>query len=386
MKVCFIGGTRYNQPVRPTVEKKFQLLEMLGQVYVVAFSVDSRPRRFSQHACFYLLPCLPMPLLRYVLMFTVGPILALWCILRHDVRILVAQSPYEGFAAAWAKKIAGWFGRKVVLVVENHGDFEESIFLQRQVLLPSLYRFLMRYAARLALKHADVLRAISTVTRVQLERWAPGKPLVEFATWTDIEVFLAAIADGQKDANAIVYVGMLIPRKGVHFLLDAFAQVRVEFPNAQLWIIGKPENGEYTRSLKMQVERLALNERVVFRGHLPQAELARYMARAQALVLPSVSEGLGRVVVEAMACGTLVIGSRVGGIPEMIEDGVTGFLVPPGDVGALSDRIRWVLTHPDEARQIEQRAREFAQRFFSPQAYLQGYSQLFLMARDAMNG
>ncbi|MEM2991071.1 MAG: glycosyltransferase, partial [Halobacteria archaeon] len=99
---------------------------------------------------------------------------------------------------------------------------------------------------------------------------------------------------------------------------------------------------------------------------------------------PSVSEGLGRVVFEAMACGTPVIGSRVGGVQEMIEEGVTGFLVPPGDVDELAQRHKWILSHPEEAKQIGERAREFAQRFFSPKAYQQSYARLFQIAESIL--
>jgi glycosyltransferase involved in cell wall biosynthesis len=275
-----------------------------------------------------------------------------------------------------AKRIAGRVGRRVALVVESHGDFEESLFLQRRIVFPSLYRFLMRHAARFTFQHGDVLRAISHSTRVQLERWAPGRPLVQFPTWTDIEVFLESGTAEEKDHQTIVYVGVLIPRKGVHFLLDVFAQLSPELPEAKLWIIGKPENSDYAHSLKSQVEKAGLNGHVIFRDHLPQRELARYMARAQALVLPTLSEGLGRVVFEAMAAGTPVIASAVGGIPEMIDHGQTGFLVPPGDIQSLAEQIRWVLTHPDEACQMGQRARASVQRFFSPHSYLQGYSSL----------
>ena len=169
--VCFIGGMRYSKPLDPTSEKKFRALAGLGRIYVIGFSADARPRIFTQHAHFYLLPNLPLPVLRYAAMFTAGPMLALWCVLRHGVRVLVAQSPYEGFAAAWAKLLARLLGRRVALVVESHGDFEVSLFLQRRVPFRRLYRFLMRPCARFALKQADMLRAVSSSTRQQLERW-----------------------------------------------------------------------------------------------------------------------------------------------------------------------------------------------------------------------
>ena len=384
MKACFLGGARYSQPLDATSERKFRVLEQLGEIFVIGFSQNLKPRRFSDHAHFYLLPKFPLPLLRYLAMFAVGPVLALWLIWRHGVRILVAQSPYEGFAAAIVKVVAGWFGRRLALIVENHGDFEESLFLQRRVRWVGLYCFLMHYSAGFALKHADLLRAVSDSTRAQLERRAPVKPIAQFVAWTDIEVFFKAGINSRKTINTIVYAGVLIPRKGVEFLIDAFAQVAHEFSNAQLWLIGKAENKEYAQALKTQVARLGLNGNVEFFEALPQQELAKYIARACALVLPSLSEGLGRVVFEGMACGTPVIASSVGGIPGMIEQGVTGFLIPPGDEVALAERLRWALEHPEEAEGVGERARAFARKFFSTEAYVNSYRHLFERAQAVL--
>ena len=386
MKIAFIGGTRYGQPLDETSRKKFRAVSELGELFVIGFSEDVRPRRFSEYARFYLLPRWPVPVLRYVTMLAAGPLLALWVIVRHGVSVLVAQSPYEGFAAALAKTAARWAGRRVSLVVENHGDFEVSLFLHRRVGLPRVYRFLMGRAASLALRNADALRAISGCTRAQLERWAQGKPIHRFPAWTDIDVFLAAGQDSEREwrrFGEILYVGVLIPGKGVHLLVEAFARVADEFPAARVNIVGKVENREYARSLKAQVCKLGLDRRVEFLGAMPQAELAKRMASACVLVLPSLSEGLGRVVFEAMACGTPVIGSRVDGIPEMIEDGVTGFLVPPADVDALAERLRRVLRDPEQARRMGRSGRDFARRFFSADSYVQSYARVFQVAAGA---
>src|SRR6266480_1340821 len=161
IKVCFLGGARYGRPLDTTSEKKFRALNSLAEVFVIGFSQDLRLQRFTEHAHFYLLPQLPLSVFRYLEVFIVGQILACWLIYRHGVQVLIAQSPYEGVAAACAKNIVGWLGYKVGLVVESHGDFEESLFMQRHVSLPGLYRFVMLHTARYALKHADSLRAIS---------------------------------------------------------------------------------------------------------------------------------------------------------------------------------------------------------------------------------
>ena len=259
LKTCFLGTARYQQPLDRTSEKKFRALSSLGELFVAGFSQDIRLQRFNEHAHFYLLPRLPLRILRYVEMFTLGPCLALWLIMRHGVQVLIAQSPYEGFAAALAKNIAGWFGRKVLVVVENHGDFEVSLFLQRHITLQRLYRFFMRHAARFSLNHADLLRAISHFSREQLERWAPGKPMFQFPTWTDMEVFLQA--GGSEEAcvaQHILYAGVLIPRKGVHHLINAFAGVAQDYPQARLSIVGHEENKRYAAELKAQVRQRGL--------------------------------------------------------------------------------------------------------------------------------
>ena len=89
---------------------------------------------------------------------------------------------------------------------------------------------------------------------------------------------------------------------------------------------------------------------------------------------------------EAMATGTPVIGSHVGGIPEMVKHGTTGFLVPPGDVAALAERLHWVLAHPAEACAMGCRARAFAEHFFSTAAYVHGYRQIFATAQALLTG
>jgi glycosyltransferase involved in cell wall biosynthesis len=386
IKTCFIGGARYRQPLDRTAEKKFCALKPLGDLIVIGFSQSLRPRRFTEHARFYLLPMMPSPVVRYVEMFVLGPFLALWLILRHGVQVLVAQSPYEGFPAALAKKVGSWFGCNVALVVESHGDFEESLFMQRRMRLARWYRFLMVRVAAFTLENADVLRAVSHSTKAQLERWIPGKPLVQFPTWTDIEVFLQAGLNKEfPRPQNILYAGVLIPRKGGHHLINAFARVVRDFPDARLVLVGHAENKQYTSELEDQVSRQGLDERVDFIGGVSQADLAGWMRRAWVFALPTYSEGLPRVVFEAMAAGLPVVSSSVSGIPEVVENGVTGFLVPPGDETALAVRLRWILEHPDEAQEMGRRARAFAESFFSTAAYTAGYQRIFKLAQALLS-
>jgi len=378
---------RYTQPLSRSQAKKWQRLtdDLAVDIFVTSFAPGLRPRRFTQHAHFYLYPQLPVAMLRYLTAYLVVPLLMLWLIMTKDIHVMIAHDPYIGFAAAVAKQAARLFGKRVALVVETRGDLQAGFFMQRKIRLQGMYRILMSLTARYALKHADALRAVSRSSRDELAALAPDKPMRQFMSWTDSEVFLNAVPEQSvSQRRDIVYAGVLVPRKGVHHLLEAFAQLAPDVPDAHLWIIGKASNASYARQLRQQTQRLALETRVTFIDHLSQAELASYMMRGRVFVLPTYAEGLPKVVVEAMLCGTPVIASAVDGIPEIIEHGKTGYLVPPGDVAALFDALHVAFSEAS-IDDIGARARDVAKTYFSPTAYVRQYGDLFLTAWQQLN-
>jgi len=129
---------------------------------------------------------------------------------------------------------------------------------------------------------------------------------------------------------------------------------------------------------------MAFGLRLSTSDHLPQAELASYMARGRAVILPSFSEGLPKVVFEAMLCGTPVIASAIDGILEILQDDVQGYLVPPGDIPALAAAIRRVF-YDDHVDQLGAEGRRFALALFSPEAYVEAYGKLFVTAKKVVH-
>lgn len=386
--VCWMSSARYGAPLDATSAKKWQALaDELGEpLRVIGFAMGWQPQAFTQSARFVLMPQPNTALMRYAVAFTLAPWLLLWSVARYQTRLIVAQSPFEGAIGAFVKNVARRGGVDVRLIVENHNNFEADLFLQRQIPLAGVYRRVMLAAARYAFRHADALRVISSSTQARAEAYAPGRPSVRFMTWTDIDAFFATSRQNPPaQARTLVYPGVLIPRKGVHHLLDALAQLpELDW---RLECVGAPENPTYARELTQQVARLGLGERVRFVGDVDQQTLASHLAGARAMVLPSLSEGLGRVVVEAMAVGTPVIASRVGGIPDMITPGENGTLVPPGDVAALREALRDLLTQDaNQLNAMSAHASAFARAFFSTEAYVQGYRELFALARGQRDG
>lgn len=156
----------------------------------------------------------------------------------------------------------------------------------------------------------------------------------------------------------IAYVGRLAPQKGVAVLLEAFARCRA---TASLLIVG---DGPQRSMLERRAR--ALRGEVRFTGFIPHVDVPAVLRHADVLVLPSVYEELGSVLVEAMAVGLPVVAGRVGGVPDLVRDGRNGLLVPPGDPAAFAGAIDRVLADPDLAGRLGAGARQTARGYAWP--------------------
>jgi glycosyltransferase involved in cell wall biosynthesis len=167
---------------------------------------------------------------------------------------------------------------------------------------------------------------------------------------------------GMSKGPSILYVGNLVAVKQVHVLIDAMAELARDGSAIQCHLVG---DGPLRGQLSRQAEYLGLGERVIFHGSRPHAELATWYRAADVVVLPSRSEGVPNVVLEAMACDIPVVASRVGGIPEIAND-ESCILVPPGDATAIANAVAAALLYrPNRChnRSIEDSAHDLGRVF-----------------------
>jgi glycosyltransferase involved in cell wall biosynthesis len=194
---------------------------------------------------------------------------------------------------------------------------------------------------------------------IDAERFAPRDP-----HWLRQELGLAP------EAPIVLYVGRLERRKGVEALVEAFGRVRATSPKAVLVMAGfstdtGPNGQGLLGVLRDRLQALGALANVRFMGHVPYQDLPRYYAGCDLFVAPSRYEPFGMIYLEAMACGKAVVGTDVGGVPEIVQHGRTGYLVAPDDPLALADALRELLQYPSWRERIGEAARDHVHASFS---------------------
>jgi glycosyltransferase involved in cell wall biosynthesis len=174
------------------------------------------------------------------------------------------------------------------------------------------------------------------------------------------------------DRFVVLAVANLIPEKGIDVLLRA---VPLTPPEVRVWVVG---TGPETATLHALRDQLGLQERVRFFGQ--QAQVQPYMQAADCLVCPSLwAEAAGLVNLEALSTGLPVLASRIGGIPEYVEEDATGLLFPPGDHRMLAELICRLHQQPELRQRLGAAARATATRRFAVPARLDDYLNLYRM-------
>jgi glycosyltransferase involved in cell wall biosynthesis len=210
-------------------------------------------------------------------------------------------------------------------------------------------------------------------------RWGPGAdritvipnpaPPVDRAPDRD-----ALRAERGLNGPTFAFAGRLVPQKNVPLAVSALAHV----PGASLILVG---DGEEQAAVEDAIAAAGVGERVRMEGALPRAEGIRWVEAADAAVLPSDWENFPHAAVEALAVGTPVIGTTVGGVPEIIEQDVNGILVPPGDEQALAGAMARVADDAEFARRLREGAEATAGRYSADRAF-QAIERVLVEARD----
>ena len=343
-RVLFVARDPYRLPLSPGLARKWDALSKRMSLRVLASGTGSDPR-------FALRPptALDGPRFYASLPARIG----------HELRtfrpeVVVAQSPYEAFAAEIACRLKR---SPAKVVVEAHGDWHVSTRLYgsraRRLLGPVGDR-----VAGFAVRHADAHRAVSGFT-ASLLRDEGREPAAVFTTYSDLGAFTGPVVP-VPDEPRVIFVGVLERYKNVEGLAAAWRTVAARVPEARLHLVGNGTQAAVAEALA--------GDGVTWERRLEPPDLAAAVDRARALVLPSASEGLPRVAIESFARGRAVFGSRAGGIPDIVQDGVNGLLVEFGDYAALASAIERIVTDHELAVRVGAGAERSAPQWISSPA------------------
>jgi teichuronic acid biosynthesis glycosyltransferase TuaC len=253
----------------------------------------------------------------------------------------------DGYAAMLAR---GYY--RVPLVVTIHGQDLSYTIQRSKICKEKVWK---------VLSNADKIITVSKKLKSLLEdRFCKKVEVVNNG------VELSTILMSQNDYKVsndsgeriCISISDLVPNKGIEFNLQAISRLLQEKINLIYWIIG---DGPEKKRLEKQAKDFDLNGKIKFFGRLPHAQTMRILAQADFLSLPSWNEGFGIAYIEAMALGKPVIALEDEGISDIVERGQAGLLVKPRDVDSLTAAMKYLLSHPEEAREMAERGQKLVQ-------------------------
>jgi glycosyltransferase involved in cell wall biosynthesis len=192
---------------------------------------------------------------------------------------------------------------------------------------------------------------------------------------------VAKIKKGLSIKNEDIVIGTIAklqPKKGIHILLDAAAPIIKKFPSIKFLIVGDDADteGAYLKKLKSLAQQLNITEHIIFSGY--RDDIPQIMEIIDIFTFPSFSESFGRSLLEAMAASKPIIASNVGGIPEVVVDGETGMLVPPGNSTGLTAAISYLLEDKNLRKEMGLKGRKRVEKLFTMEKNVQAIETLYI--------
>jgi glycosyltransferase involved in cell wall biosynthesis len=342
--VLFVGRARLRFPIGRGLERRFEALSGEMDWRQLGTAVDGRPPPDER---FVLEKPSRLRLLDGPLYYLAFPRRIARELRRFEPDAVIAQGAQETALALLARRLAR---SRTRVILDLHGSWEAPTRLYgsraRRLLDP-----VSDALARSALKRADAVRTISGYT-TGLVRAQGIEPAAEFPAYMDLEPFTAKPVAPLPEAPRALFVGVLERYKAFDVLADAWRRVAERVPDAALHVVGRGSLAPLAQALVDEFPG-----RVEWDQALTAEEVADALDASTLLVLPSRAEGMGRVLVEAACRARSVVGSRVGGIPDVVVDGATGALVTPEDSQALADALVRVLTDRPLAERLGAEAR-----------------------------
>ena len=370
--VLFVAPTTYEVPLTENIEKKFKYLNEICNLHIFAFGVDKK-EFVHQGTKLFLYKKVKNRILNYLKIFGLSAIILPNIIKENKIEIISYQDPVSSFFSILVLKIRRI---KVKIIIETHGDFIETLSLEKNLLFPSLYKKIFLNMARYTLDRADKLRAVSSSTEAQVKEINQNKEITRFPAWVDFDNFkdILPVRENNKDFK-ILFIGSVTDRKKPHLIVEAINNLNSKDVN--LYVVGPTPNESYLSKLKELVNKYELEEQVVFAGSVDRESVMEYYSQSNLMILPSVSEGLARVIFESQATGCPVLVTDAPGMGDIVIDGQTGYVFESNNLESLTNKIQEIKTNYKDAIHVGKNAKDFILSNYSADNFKFSFKKLF---------
>ena len=370
-KVLFISPTTYPNPITKDIQIKFKSLSKVCNPIVFAFSnkkstssMEGVETIFNKKYKNRFLNYLKIISLFF---FKIPDIVK-----NQNIKIICLQDPITGFFVILSLKI-----RKlpVKIVVETHGDFIDTISLEKNLIIPKLYSSIFSYLAKYSIQNADLIRSISDFTEKQVLKFGYKGSFVRFPAWINIDNYLnAEINRSFTDTFKIIFVGSVTERKNPKIIIESLETIDT---NISLEIIGQTPNSKYLKELKELISRSKHSQNISLTPFISSKELIKKYSSTNLFILPSKSEGLGRVIIEAQSTACPVLVSSNTGMTDLVIENETGYIFENNNKKDLKEKMQYIIKNYDNAVQVGLNSRDFVKDNQSIKNFEFGYKKLF---------
>ena len=370
--VLFVAPTTYEVPLTENIEKKFKYLNEICNLHIFAFGVDKK-EFVHQGTKLFLYKKVKNRILNYFKIFGLSATILPNIIKENKIEIISYQDPVSSFFSILVLKIRRI---KVKIIIETHGDFIETLSLEKNLLFPSLYKKIFLNMARYTLGRADKLRAVSSSTEAQVKEINQNKEITRFPAWVDFDNFkdILPVRENNKDFK-ILFIGSVTDRKKPHLIVEAINNLNSK--DVKLYVVGPTPNESYLSKLKELVNKYKLEEQVVFAGSVDRKSVMEYYSQSNLMILPSVSEGLARVIFESQVTGCPVLVTDAPGMGDIVIDGQTGYVFESNNLESLTNKIQEIKTNYKDAIHVGKNAKDFILSNYSADNFKFSFKKLF---------
>ena len=370
--VLFIAPTTYQLPLTENLKKKFITLSEVCNVSVLAFA-NSKTFLNETYGNFYLNKKIKNRLINYFRIIQISIFTTHKIIKKENIDIVCFQDPVSSFFSILFLKVRR---AEVKIVVETHGDFIETLSLEKNLVLPRLYKKLFYIMAKYSIGKSNIIRAVSSSTEQQVLDIDSSKSVVRFPAWIDFKDFQNIEPKPlSKDKFNILFIGSVTDRKKPHMIIEAIQRINDKSYN--LSIVGPAPNEKYFKELKDLIDKSDLQNQVSLIGPVDRENVKEYYSTSNLMILPSISEGLARVIFESQVAMCPVLVTDAPGMSDIVIDGQTGYVFESNNLDSLSLKIEYINNNYDEASLVAKNAKGFILSNYSEDNFKFSFKKLF---------